>query len=80
MLADFMQLRFEELFFLLKGYPRITGNTCSLSTHMYYDDVHDAYIIANFESDADMGKSIRTIISIVSLLNRLGTQGECSSV
>lgn len=66
-----MQYRFEEFFFLLKGYPRLTGHMGIISTHMFYDKVHDAYIIMNYGSDAHMEKSVRNIISIVGILNRI---------
>lgn len=66
-----MQYRFEEFFFLLKGYPRMTGHIGVLSTHMFYDEVHDAYIIINYGSDAHMEKSVRNIISIIGILNRI---------
>lgn len=66
-----MQYRFEEFFFMLKGYPRMTGHMGILSTQMFYDEIHDAYIIMNYGSDAHMEKSVRNIISIVGILNRV---------
>lgn len=66
-----MQYRFEEFFFLLKGYPRMTGHIGVISTHMFYDEVHDAYVIMNYGSDAHMEKSVRNIISILGILNRV---------
>lgn len=66
-----MQFRFEEYFFLLKGYPRMTGHMGILSTFMFYDDVHDAYVIINFGSDAHMQKSVQNIIKIVGTLDRI---------
>lgn len=66
-----MQFRFEEYFFLLKGYPRMTGHMGILSTFMFYDDVHDAYVIVNFGSDAHIQKSVQNIIKIVGTLDRI---------
>ncbi len=66
-----MQLRFEEFFFLLRGYPRMTGNMGSLSTLMFYDDVHDTYIVMNFGSNKHNEKSIKDLISIIQTVIRI---------
>ena len=65
-----MQLRFEEFFFLLRGYPRMTGNMGSISTLMFYDDVHDTFVVMNFGSSTHQQKSIKDLISIVQTLFR----------
>ena len=66
-----MQLRFEEFFFLLRGYPRMTGNMGSISTLMFYDDVHDTFVVMNFGSSTHQQKSIKDLISIVQTLFRI---------
>jgi D-alanyl-D-alanine carboxypeptidase len=66
-----MQLRFEEFFFLLRGYPRMTGNMGSISTLMFYDDVHETYIIMNFGSNGHKEKAIQDLISMVETLMRI---------
>jgi D-alanyl-D-alanine carboxypeptidase len=66
-----MQLRFEEFFFLLRGYPRMTGNMGSLSTLMFYDDVHETYVVMNFGSNGHTRKAIQNLISMVQTLMRM---------
>jgi D-alanyl-D-alanine carboxypeptidase len=66
-----MQLRFEEFFFLLRGYPRMTGNMGSFSTLMFYDDVHETYVVMNFGSNGHQQKAIKDLISLVQTLMRI---------
>jgi D-alanyl-D-alanine carboxypeptidase len=66
-----MQLRFEEFFFLLRGYPRMTGNMGSLSTLMFYDNVHETYVVMNFGSNKHQQQSVNDLISIVQTLMRI---------
>ena len=66
-----MQLRFEEFFFLLRGYPRMTGNMGSFSTLMFYDDVHETYVVMNFGSTGHKQKAVQDLISIVQPLVRI---------
>lgn len=63
-----MEIRFEGFFFLLRGLPRLKGHSGVLSTHMYYDPVHDAYITMNMASTGNMVKSFNAIIRIVNAL------------
>lgn len=63
-----MEIRFEEFFFLLRGLPRLKGHSGILATHLYYDPVHDAYLVMNMASTAKMSQSFRAIIEIVTAL------------
>jgi len=59
-----MELRFEELFFLLRGMPRPVGHIGILGTHLFYDAVNDAHIVMNFGGTSEMVRSFRTLIQI----------------
>ncbi|QNK57579.1 serine hydrolase [Paenibacillus sp. PAMC21692] len=63
-----MEIRFEEFFFLLRGFPRLWGHSGVLSTHLYYDPENDAYIIMNMGSTRSMPKSFKAIIQIITAL------------
>ncbi len=69
--AGLMQLRFEEFFPLLSGYPRMTGHIGVLSTFMFYDAVHDAVVVMNYGSDAHMETGFRNLIQIEGMLARI---------
>lgn len=60
-----MSIRFEEFFFLLKGYPQFVGHTGVLATHMYYDKDRDLHFIMNVGSDAAMNASFKMMIKMV---------------
>jgi len=65
-----MDLRFGELSFLLRGFPRPTGHIGVLGTHMFYAAVNDARIVMDFHSTAEMVRIFRTLIRIEQLLRR----------
>lgn len=69
--SGMMEIRFEEFFFLLKGFPRIKGHIGILATHLFYDPTSESYIILNFGSDKNMVKSFRTLILIVTILKQI---------
>lgn len=69
--TGFMEVRFEELWFLLRGMPRPTGHIGSLSTHMFYDATHDTHIALNFHSTREMVRSFKTLIVIEQQLARM---------
>ncbi len=68
--TGFMQLRFEEFFFLLRGMPRPTGHIGVLSTHMFYDAENDTHIAMNFHSTREMVRSFKTLIKIEQVLQK----------
>ena len=49
-----MEIRFEELFFLLRGLPRPKGHIGITATHMFFDPVTESYINMNFGATEDM--------------------------
>ncbi len=66
--AGMMEIHYEDFFFLLKGLPHTKGHIGSLSTHMMYDPIHDAYIIANFGSTEFIPQSFRLMIKVLSVI------------
>jgi D-alanyl-D-alanine carboxypeptidase len=69
--AGLMQLRFEEFFPLLAGYPRMTGHIGVLSTFLFYDAVKDAVVVMNYGSNAHMETGFRNLIQIEGTLARI---------
>lgn len=67
-----MEIRFDEMLFLLKGWPRLKGHLGIVATHMLYDPVHDAHVIMNFGSSALMEHSFRVLFQIMNTIKRLG--------
>jgi D-alanyl-D-alanine carboxypeptidase len=71
-----MEIRFEGFFFLLRGLPRPTGHIGVLSTFMFHDPVHDAYIAMNMASTRNMPRGFKAIIQIVQALRAVSTATE----
>lgn len=69
-----MEIRFEGFFFLLRGLPRLSGHIGVLSTYMFYDPVHDAYITMNMASTRHMPRGFKAIIQIVQAMRALEHQ------
>lgn len=68
--AGMMQLRFEGFSPLLQRMPRLRGHSGVTGTHAFYDPEHDAHIILNFHSTAQLVSSFRAMITIVRELSR----------
>jgi hypothetical protein len=49
----------------------MTGNMGSFSTLMFYDDVHETYVVMNFGSTGHKQKAVQDLISIVQTLVRI---------
>ncbi len=60
-----MEIHFEDFFFLLKGFPRVTGHIGVLSTHMFYDEQTQTHIFMNFGNTAHMTASFKALIEIL---------------
>jgi D-alanyl-D-alanine carboxypeptidase len=60
-----MEIHFEDFFFLLKGFPRVTGHIGVLATHMFYDEQTQTHIIMNFGNTAHMTASFKALIEIL---------------
>jgi D-alanyl-D-alanine carboxypeptidase len=65
-----MELRFQEFFFLLRGFPSPKGHSGILGTHLYYDAANDLHIVLNMGSNKKMAESIKLIIRIEALFKR----------
>ena len=66
-----MQLQFGEFMFLLKNMPTMEGHMGSLGTYMLYNPEKDICIIANYGSSDYTEKSIRDLINVMRLLDRI---------
>lgn len=60
-----MEIHFEDFFFLLKGFPRVTGHIGVLATHMFYDEQSETHVIMNFGNTAHMTASFKALIEIL---------------
>lgn len=67
-----MEIHFEDFFFLLKGFPRVTGHIGILSTHMFYDENTETHIIMNFGNTAHMTASFKALIEILKDMKGIG--------
>lgn len=65
-----MEVHFEEFFFLMKGFPRLTGHIGVLSTHCFYDQVNDIHYILNFGSTENMNSSFVYLSNAVGLIKQ----------
>ena len=68
-----MEIHFEDFFFLLKGFPRVTGHIGVLSTHMFYDESSETHIIMNFGNTAHMTASFKALIEILKDMKEIAT-------
>ena len=60
-----MELRFEKVFFLLKGFPKLHGHLGVLGVHAWVDIIHGDIYIINMGNLSDMAKSFQLLIKIV---------------
>jgi len=67
-----MEIHFEDFFFLLKGFPRVTGHIGVLATHMFYDELTETHIIMNFGNTAHMTASFKALIEILKDIKSIG--------
>ncbi len=67
-----MKIHFEDFFFLLKGFPRVTGHIGVLSTHMFFDEQTQTHIIMNFGNTAHMTASFKSLIEILKDIKGIG--------
>jgi D-alanyl-D-alanine carboxypeptidase len=63
-----MQVRFEEFFFMMRNFPRLTGHIGVLSTHCFYDQINDIHYILNFGSTEHMTSSFVFLSNVVGLI------------
>ncbi len=65
-----MELRFEKVFFLLKGFPRFHGHLGVLGVHAWVDVLHGDIYIINMGNFSDMVKSFQLLIQVTSELEK----------
>jgi len=65
-----MELRFEKVFFLLKGFPRFHGHLGVLGVHAWVDTLHGDIFIINMGNLSDMVKSFQLLIQVVSVIEK----------
>lgn len=65
-----MQLRFEQLFFLLRNMPRLQGHLGVTGVHAWYDPATQASYVLNVGNVKDMSKSFRLLIQILQIVQR----------
>jgi len=65
-----MQIRFEELFFLMRNFPRLIGHIGILSTHSFYDQENDIHYILNFGTSDKMTQSFVFLSNLVGILKK----------
>lgn len=66
-----MNIKFEDLFFLLDYLPDMKGHMGVLGTNMFYNPTTDLTYIASFGSTDYTEKSVRTMIEILSALEHI---------
>lgn len=67
-----MEIHFEDFFFLLKGFPRVTGHIGILATHMFYEEQTKTHIVMNFGNTAHMTASFKALIEILKNIKAAG--------
>ena len=63
-----MEVRFEEFFFLLKGWPRLRGHIGITGVHAWFDPVSGDVYVLNVGDTRAMVKSFRLLISVMQLV------------
>ncbi len=66
-----MEIRFKDLFFMLDFLPDMKGHMGVLGTNMFYDPVSETVYISSFGSTNYTEDSVRTLISVLSTLERI---------
>jgi len=67
----FMQMRFEEFFPTLGNLPKMTGHMGVLGTQLFYDQATDLVYVSSFGSSDGSAASVRTMIQVLSVLERI---------
>lgn len=57
----FMEIRFGEFFFLLKGLPRLAGHIGILSTHLHYDRASGTHYVLSYGDTRRMSHSFQRL-------------------
>jgi D-alanyl-D-alanine carboxypeptidase len=63
-----MELRFEKVFFLLRGLPKLKGHLGVLGVHAWFHPDHGDIYIINMGNISDMVKSFQLLIQMVTLI------------
>ena len=66
----FMEYRFGEFLFLLKGLPHMYGHMGVLSTQLFCEPKEDIHVVVNLASDKAHASSVRLVISALRMARR----------
>ena len=66
-----MQMQFEKFFPTLGFLPRMTGHMGVLGTQLFYDKSSDLVYVSSFGSTDATDESVKTMIQILTLVNRI---------
>jgi D-alanyl-D-alanine carboxypeptidase len=66
-----MQMQFEKFFPTLGFLPRMTGHMGVLGTQLFYDKSTDLVYVSSFGSSDATDESVKTMIKILTLVNRI---------
>jgi D-alanyl-D-alanine carboxypeptidase len=66
-----MQMQFEKFFPTLGFLPRMTGHMGVLGTQLFYDRSTDLVYVSSFGSSDATDESVKTMIQILTLVNRI---------
>ena len=69
----FMEYRFGEFLFLLKGLPHMYGHMGVLSTQLFCEPKEDIHVVVNLASDKAHASSVRLVISALRMGRRTYT-------
>jgi len=69
-----MQFRFGEFLFFLESMPHVFGGVGSNGSFMLYDETGDLYIIGSYGSLDFMAGSVRSLITVLNILERMEFQ------
>lgn len=65
-----MEVHFDELFFLLRGLPTMSGHMGTPATHMYSLPQQDLHIVINLGDNGQMSTSLKLLADIMNLLKK----------
>lgn len=65
-----MEMHFEKLFFLLKGFPRLIGHTGVLGVHAWIDPQNGNTYVINISNMNQIAKSYQLLITCLSVLQQ----------
>lgn len=67
-----MEMQFDKLFFLLKGFPRLVGHTGILGVHAWLDPQNGNTYVINISNMNHIASSYQLLITFLSVINQRG--------